>query len=174
MWNQLIYSISVQMNWNSLNVIKLYMYFPLLIKHKIILHLKNILLIQSYAKHAELETRKLETIFSSLRITWSLGRAVVCYKAYTLFYFSKWLFVSLDKTRIHRLVSFIALWSCTETVFLTFNRLEPIELTNYIDTNPAMFSSKPSFLFDWRKKYINILDDMGVSELSGHLNLKVN
>ncbi len=27
------------------------------------------------------------------------------------------------------------------------------------------------FIFDWRKKYINILDDMGVSKLSGNLNL---
>ncbi len=40
------------------------------------------------------------------------------------FYFFKWPIVSLDKTLIHRLVSFISLWSCTETVILTFNRLE--------------------------------------------------
>ncbi len=47
---------------------------------------------------------------------------------------------SLDKAFIHRLVSFIALWSCGETVTLTFNRLESIE-ANYMDTNHGMFSS---------------------------------
>ncbi len=36
------------------------------------------------------------------------------------------LFFSPDKTLIHRLVSFIAIWSCTETVVLTFNHLESI------------------------------------------------
>ncbi len=81
--------------------------------------------------------------------------------------------VSLDKTLIHRLVSFIALWSSTETVILTFNRLESIEV-QYMEENPGMFSSKTFISFDWRKKYINILDDMGVSKLSGNFNLKVN
>ncbi len=42
--------------------------------------------------------------------------------------------VLLDKTLIHHLVLFIALWSCTETVILTFNHLESIE-TNYVETN---------------------------------------
>ncbi len=50
-----------------------------------------------------------------------------------------WPIVSLEKTLIHRLVSFIALWSGTETIILTFNRLESIE-TNYMDKNPGMFS----------------------------------
>ncbi len=50
------------------------------------------------------------------------------------------------------------LWSCTENVILTFNRLESIEV-QYMDANPGMFSSKT--LIDWRKKYLNILDDMG-------------
>ncbi len=36
--------------------------------------------------------------------------------------------VWLDKTLIHCLVSFIALLSCIETVILTFNRLESIEV----------------------------------------------
>ncbi len=40
--------------------------------------------------------------------------SICVYKAYTfLFYFFKWPIVSLDKTLIHRLVYFIALWSCT-------------------------------------------------------------
>ncbi len=34
---------------------------------------------------------------------------------------------------------FIALWSCTETVILTFNRLESIEV-HYMDTSHGMFS----------------------------------
>jgi len=29
------------------------------------------------------------------------------------------------------------------------------------------FPQKPSFIFDWRKIDMNILDDMGVSKLSG-------
>ncbi len=53
-------------------------------------------------------------------------------------------------------------YSCTETVILTFNRLESIE-TNYMDTNPAMFSSK-TFISFRLKKYRNILDDVGVSK----------
>ncbi len=36
------------------------------------------------------------------------------------------------------------------------------------------FHQKPYFLFDWRNKYINILDDMGVSKLSEHFHLKAN
>ncbi len=55
-----------------------------------------------------------------------------------------------DKTLIHRLVSFIALWSCTETVILTFNRLESIE-ANYMDTNHGMFSSKTLISFQLMK-----------------------
>ncbi len=58
--------------------------------------------------------------------------------------------VWLDKTLIHRLVWFIALWSCTETVILTFNRLESIE-TNYMDKNPGMFSSKTLISFRLKK-----------------------
>ncbi len=60
---------------------------------------------------------------------------------YIYFNFFKWPIVLLDKTLIYRLVSFIALWSSTETVILTFNRLESIE-TNYMDTNPG-FHQKP-------------------------------
>ncbi len=47
-----------------------------------------------------------------------------------IYFIYKWRIVSLDKTLIHRLVLFTALWSCTETVILSFNRLESIE-TNY-------------------------------------------
>ncbi len=57
------------------------------------------------------------------------------HKAYIFFYLP---IVLLDTTLIHRLVSFIALWSWTETVILTFNRFESIE-NNYMDTNPGMF-----------------------------------
>ncbi len=62
-------------------------------------------------------------------------------------------FFSLDKTLIHHLVSFIALWSCSKTVILTLNHLESIEV-HYMD------------------KYINNLDDMRVSKLSGHFDWK--
>jgi len=52
---------------------------------------------------------------------------------------------SLDKTLIHRLVSFKALWSCTETVFWTLNRLVPIEVHFYAEKfikNLNFFSTK--------------------------------
>ncbi len=94
----------------------------------------------------------------SLRITWSPGRASQNRRAFVFIkhihlYFFKWQIVSLDKTIIHRLVLFIASWSCTETVILTFNRLESIE-TNYMDTNPGMFSSRTLISF-WLKKEIH-------------------
>ncbi len=62
-----------------------------------------------------------------------------------------WLIVLLDNNIIHHLVSFIALWSCTETIILTFNRLESIE-TNYMDKNPGMFSSKTLISFRLKKE----------------------
>jgi len=65
----------------------------------------------------------------------------------------------------HRLVSFKALWSCTETVIWTLNRLVPNEV-HYMEKILEYFHQKPTFLFDWRKKEIDILDDMGVSKLS--------
>ncbi len=49
--------------------------------------------------------------------------------------------VQLDKNLIYRLVSFIALRSCTETVILTFNRLESIEV-HYMEIIRGTFSSK--------------------------------
>jgi len=36
------------------------------------------------------------------------------------------------------------------------------------------FPQKPSFLFKWRKKDLNNLDDMGVSKLSGNFHSEVN
>ncbi len=48
------------------------------------------------------------------------------------------------------------------SVILTFNRLESIE-TNYMDKNH--FHQKTFFFLPWKTKYINILDDMGVSKL---------
>ncbi len=80
-------------------------------------------------------------------------QASICvffFKPYT-FNFFKWPNVTLDKSLIHRLVSFIALWSCTETVILTFNRLESIG-ANYMDTNPGMFSSKTFIYFRLKKE----------------------
>ncbi len=56
-------------------------------------------------------------------------------------YFFKWLIVSLDKTLIHRLVSFIALWSWPETVILTFNLFESIEV-HYMDKILECFQQK--------------------------------
>ncbi len=78
-------------------------------------------------------------------------RAFVFIKHIRLLTFFKWLIVSLDKTLIHRLISFTALWSCTETVILTFNRLESIE-TNYMDTTPGVFISKTLIYFRLRKE----------------------
>ncbi len=47
---------------------------------------------------------------------------------------------------------FIALWSCTETVILIFNRpLKSIE-TNYMDTNPGMFSTKTLISFQLKNE----------------------
>ncbi len=93
------------------------------------------------------------------------GEHLCVYKAYTCILFFKWLIVSLDKTLIHRLVSFIALWSCTETVILTFNRLESIKVHS-MDTHPGMFSSKT--LLSPEEKIHKHLGWHGVSKLSGH------
>ncbi len=101
-------------------------------------------------------------------------QASMCvYEAYTYIWFFKWPIVSLHKTLIHPLVSFIALWSCTETVILTINRLESIE-TNYMDKNPGMFSSKTFISFRLKKEIHKHLGWHGVSKLWGNLYLKVN
>ncbi len=47
----------------------------------------------------------------------------------------------------------------------TFNPLIPTEV-HYVEKSPEMFSSNNLFFFDWRKKNMNILDDMGVSKFS--------
>ncbi len=78
-------------------------------------------------------------------------QARICVYNAHLFYFFKWPIISLDKTLIRRLVLFIALWICTETVILTFNRLESIG-ANYMDTNPGMFSSKTLIYFRLKKE----------------------
>ncbi len=54
--------------------------------------------------------------------------------------------ISLDNTLIHPLVSCIALCSFTESLILTFNHLESIEV-HYMEKIPGMFSSKSKFLF---------------------------
>ncbi len=91
--------------------------------------------------------------------------AFVLIKRKLLYLFLKWPLVWLDKTLIHRLVSFKALWSGTETGIWTLIRLVPNEV-HYMEKILECFHQKPSFLFDWRKKDVNILDDMGVSKLS--------
>jgi len=57
------------------------------------------------------------------------------------FCFFKWAIVSLDKTLIHYLVSFKALWTVCSLYCWTLNRLVPIEV-HYMEKNPGMFSSK--------------------------------
>jgi len=58
--------------------------------------------------------------------------------------------VSLDKTLIHRLVSFKALWSCTETHL----DVEPFgsQWSPLYGENPGMFSSKTYFFSAEKKK----------------------
>ncbi len=74
-------------------------------------------------------------------------RAFVFIKHIHLLFFFKWLMVCLDKTYSSSGI----VYSCTETVILTFNRLESIE-TNYMDTNPARFSSKTFISFRLKKE----------------------
>ncbi len=105
----------------------------------------------------EVEPTSSVTFSLSLHITGSLGRAsqnrpaFVFIKHIHLFNFFKWQIVSLDKTLIHRLVSFRTLWSCTETVILTLNRLESIEV-HYMEFIRGMFSSKTYIYFRLKKE----------------------
>ncbi len=69
---------------------------------------------------------------------------------YIYLIFFKWIIVSLEKTLIHPLVSFIALWSCIETVILIFNHLESIEV-HYMEIR-EMFSSKTLISFRLKKE----------------------
>ncbi len=69
----------------------------------------------------EMEPTSTLTFSTSLRKVWDAQQkqASICvYEADNFFFKSQ--IVSLDKTLIHRLVSFIALWICTETVILPF------------------------------------------------------
>ncbi len=102
--------------------------------------------------------RNTESVFTSQAWPWrSLGhtsqtrRAFVFMKHILFKMFHKWPIVSLDKTLIHRLVSFIALWSCTETIILTVNRLESIEV-HYMEIIRGMFSSKTLIPFRLKKE----------------------
>ncbi len=90
---------------------------------------------------------------SGTRITEQVS--VCVYKAYT-FFFKR--FARLDPYSSSGLI-----YSSTETVILTFNRLESIE-ANYMDTNPGMLSSKTLISFRLKKEIHKILDDMGVSK----------
>jgi len=66
---------------------------------------------------------------------------------------------------IHRLVSFKALWSCTETQIWTLKRLVPIEV-HYMEKNAGMFWSKTLISFRLKNIDMDISDHMGVSKLS--------
>jgi len=68
-------------------------------------------------------------------------RAFVLIKLKLLYLFFKWQIVLVDKT-LHRLVLFKALWSCTETLILTLNRLVPIEV-HYMENVQECFHQKP-------------------------------
>ncbi len=74
------------------------------------------------------------------KLAWPEPHRVSPWDAPVYIYFL-WPIVLLDKTLIHRLVLFIVLWSCTETVILTFNCLESIEV-HYMEIICRMFSSK--------------------------------
>ncbi len=78
------------------------------------------------------------TFSTPLSITWSLGRASQNSRSFMfikhmqiLFIYFLWPIVSLDNTFIHCLVSFVALWSCTETVFFFYLQpfWSPLKLT---------------------------------------------
>ncbi len=97
----------------------------------------------------EMEPTSNVTFSTSLRKVWDAQQKQAFLFMKQIIFFKSQI-VSLDKTLIHRLVSFIALWICTETVILTFNRLESIEV-HYMDTNPGMFSSKTLIYFRPKK-----------------------
>jgi len=69
-------------------------------------------------------------------------------------------------------VSLKALWSCTETLIWTLNRLVPNEV-HYMEKILECFHQKPQKEII-RKKDMDILDDMGVSKLSANAFFKVN
>jgi len=102
---------------------------------------------------------------SQMCITEQSKASIWAYKLKVFLFFFKWAIVSFDKSLIHHLKSFTALWTvCSETVW-TLNRLVPTEV--YIWRKMLeRFHQKPSFLFDWRKKDVDILNDIGMSKLS--------
>jgi len=74
----------------------------------------------------------------------------------------KRLIVSLDKTLIHRLVSFKALWSCTETLFWT---LSAKKFGPHLDLISKL-SAKVFFFFKWTtplKWHFKFLDHISFS-----------
>jgi len=81
-------------------------------------------------------------------------------------FFFKWAIVSLDKTLIHLLELFKALWTVCSLHWNCLLDLEPFGYNWRPLYGEKCFHQKPSFLFDWRKKDMEILDDMGVSKLS--------
>jgi len=62
----------------------------------------------------------------------------VLIKLQPFYLFFNWPIISLDKTLIHRLVLFKALWSCTETLIWTLKRLESIEVHFMTDWSHEM------------------------------------
>ncbi len=99
-----------------------------------------------------MEPTSIVTLSTLLRIMWRAHRRTEQGEHVFIKHIKNvlWLIASLDKTLIHRLALCIALWSCTETIILTSNRLESIEV-HYMDTNPRMFSSKTIIYFRLKK-----------------------
>jgi len=71
--------------------------------------------------------------------------------------------VLLYKTLIRRLESFKALWTVCSLYWTFWFTLKCIIWRKMLEC----FHHKPQFLFDWRKKDMDILDDTGVSTLKG-------
>jgi len=79
---------------------------------------------------------------SQNRASW----AFVLIKHKLCYLFIKWPLVSLDKTLIHRLESFKALWTvCTETLIWTLSRLVPIEV-HYMEKILECFHQKQKII----------------------------
>ncbi len=81
-----------------------------------------------------------------------------------LFFPGKWPIVSLNNKTIPRLRSCRGLWSCIFDLAIVGQHWSPLFGENILEC----FPKKTSFLYDWRKKDMNILDDTGVSKLSGN------
>jgi len=71
----------------------------------------------------------------------------------------------LDKTLIHRLESFKTLWTVCSLYWKCLLDLEPFGShwsALYGEKCWSVFIKNLHFFFDWRKKDMDILDDMGL------------